>query len=82
MHNPTPDDMNQMIEAIFSRADALLSKNDLDPPGDLIGFTELLRLTFDRDEAGKKIFATMDDELLTVLYQLYEERRKNTTSAG
>lgn len=78
MSNPSPDEVTHMIDAIFKRADKLRSDHDLDPPGDLIGFTELLRLTFDRDEAGQQIFASMDEELLSVLYQLYEERRKQT----
>ena len=80
MANPTPDELNHMIEAIFARADHLLAEHALDPPGDLIGFTELLRLTFGSDQQGQQIFTSMDEELLTVLYQLYEERRKNSTS--
>ena len=79
MENPSPDELTHMIEAIFVRADKLLADNDLDPPGNVTGFTELLRHVFGTDENGMKIFATMDDELLTVLYQLYEDRRKNST---
>ncbi|MGC6530276.1 MAG: hypothetical protein ACON4G_04575 [Candidatus Puniceispirillaceae bacterium] len=81
MHNPTADELNQMIEAIFVKADALLASHDLDPPGDQIGFTELLRLTFQADTQGQAIFASMDDELLSVLFQLYDERRKRKDSA-
>ena len=42
--NPTPEQMTNMIQAIFAKTDDLLNKNNLPPPGDLMGFTELLRL--------------------------------------
>jgi len=32
-------------------------------------------LTFDTDEQGRAIFATMDEELLATLFKLYDERR-------
>jgi len=76
MENPTPHDLDHMIEAIFVKCDKLLSDNELDPPGNQIGFNELMRLTFEQDEAGRAIFATMDDELLETLYKLYEGRRR------
>ena len=76
MENPTPHDLDHMIEAIFVKCDKLLSNHELDPPGNQIGFNELMRLTFEQDEAGRAIFATMDDELLETLYKLYEGRRR------
>lgn len=76
MDNPTPHDLDHMIEAIFVKCDKLLSDHELDPPGNQIGFNELMRLTFEQDEAGRAIFATMDDELLETLYKLYEGRRR------
>jgi len=76
MENPTPHDLDHMIEAIFVKCDKLLSDHELDPPGNQIGFNELMRLTFEQDEAGRAIFATMDDELLETLYKLYEGRRR------
>lgn len=76
MENPTPHDLDHMIEAIFVRCDKLLSDHELDPPGNQIGFNELIRLTFEQDEQGRAIFATMDDELLETLYKLYEGRRR------
>ena len=75
MENPSPGELDQMIEAIFVRCDKLREDHDLDYPGNVIGFTELLRLTFDGDAQGRAIFATMDEELLTTLYRLYDERR-------
>lgn len=77
MENPSPQDLDHMIEAIFARCDALREAHDLDYPGNVIGFTELIRLTFGKDEEGRAIFATMDEELLTTLFQLYDDRRKN-----
>lgn len=74
MENPSQDQMLDMIEAIFARADQLLAANDLPPPGDQTGFTELLRLVFEGDEAGQAIFATMDSELLKVLFDMYQKR--------
>ena len=76
MDNPSPHQLDHMIEAIFVKCDKLLSDHDLDAPGNLIGFTELMRLTFEQDEAGSAIFATMDEELLETLYKLYEGRRR------
>ena len=75
MENPNPDQLDQMIEAIFIQCDTLLEIHGLDYPGNLTGFTELVRLTFDRDEQGRAIFATMDEELLGTLFKLYDERR-------
>ena len=74
MENPTPDQMTAMIEAIFEKADSLLQANDLDPPGDLIGFTELLRLVFDDDEAGRAIFTSFDEKLLKTLWEIHQKR--------
>ena len=73
MNDPTPEQMSQMIEAIFGRAEQL-AYHQLDRPADKTGFIELLRLTFDDDEAGAGIFASMDDELLDILWQLYQKR--------
>ena len=81
MINPTPHDLDHMIEAIFVKCDKLLDEYDLDAPGNLIGFTELLRLTFDEDEAGRTIFATMDEALCETLYKLYEGRRRALAEA-
>lgn len=75
MDNPNPEQLDQMIEAIFTRCDALREAHDLDYPGNVIGFTELVRLTFEADDQGKAIFAAMDDELLATLFKLYDERR-------
>lgn len=75
MENPSPDQLDQMIEAIFVRCDKLREDNDLDYPGNLIGFTELVRLTFAGDAQGRAIFETMDEELLDTLFKLYDERR-------
>lgn len=75
MENPNPEQLDQMIEAIFTQCDKLLETHELDYPGNLTGFTELVRLTFDTDEQGRAIFATMDEELLATLFQLYDERR-------
>lgn len=75
MDNPNPEQLDHMIEAIFAACDQLLERHDLDHPGNLTGFTELVRLTFDADAQGKAIFATMDEELLGTLYKLYDERR-------
>ena len=74
MNGPTPEQMSQMIDAIFGRAEQLLAYHQLDRPADKAGFTELLRLTFDEDEAGSGIFASMDDELLDILWQIYQKR--------
>jgi len=74
MHNPSPEQMTAMIEAIFDKADSLLKANDLDPPGNLTGFTELLRLVFDDDEAGQAIFASFDQKLLKTLWEIYQKR--------
>ena len=79
MENPSPDQLDQMIEAIFVRLDKLRDDHELDYPGNVIGFTELMRLTFEGDEQGRAIFATMDEELLTTLFKLYDDRRKAKT---
>ena len=78
--NPTQDELTQMIEAIFARADQLLKTNDLPPPGDQTGFTELLRLVFEGDETGQAIFASMDAELLKLLFDMYQKRQPQNTS--
>lgn len=75
MDNPNPQQLDQMIEAIFAACDQLLERHDLGHPANVTGFTELVRLTFDSDEQGKAIFATMDEELLATLFKLYDERR-------
>lgn len=75
MDNPNPEQLDQMIEAIFARCDALREAHDLDYPGNVIGFTELVRLTFEADSQGKAIFAAMDEALLETLFKLYDERR-------
>ena len=74
MENPTPEQMTAMIEAIFDKADSLLQANDLAPPGDLTGFTELLRLVFNDDDAGRAIFASFDEKLLKTLWEIYQKR--------
>lgn len=75
MDNPSPEQMTAMIEAIFGKTDSLLRAHDLDPPGDLTGFTELLRLAFDDDEAGRAIFASFDEKLLKTLWEIYQKRQ-------
>ena len=75
MENPSQDDVTQMIEHIFARVDKMLADNELDQPGNETGFTELLRLIFSADDNGMAIFAAMDDELLALLFKLYDERR-------
>ena len=75
MDNPTPDQMTEMIEAIFTRADQLLDTHGLDQPGDQIGFNELMRLVFEGDQAGQAIFASMDEALLAVLFDMYQKRQ-------
>lgn len=74
MNNPTPNQMTQMIEAIFARCDQLLTHHDLPKPGDSTGFAELLRLAFDDDAAGRQIFDSFDDMLLEELWQMYQKR--------
>ncbi len=74
MTDPNPDQLSDMIEAIFARSDQLIAHHQLDRPADKVGFIELLRLTFDEDEAGKQIFSTMDDALLDILWQMYQKR--------
>lgn len=80
MQNPTPDQMQEMIEAIFAKADALLASHDLPPPGDQTGFNELLRLVFDGDEAGQSIFESMDAALLELLFDIYNKRQPKTAT--
>lgn len=82
MENPNKDQLDQMIEAIFVSCDKLLVANALDYPGNVTGFTELVRLTFDADETGRAIFASMDDELFETLFALYDERRIKTAKQG
>ena len=72
--NPTPEQMTNMIQAIFAKTDDLLNKNDLLPPGDLMGFTELLRLVFNDDDAGRAIFNSFDEKLLETLWEMYKKR--------
>ena len=74
MKNPSPEQMTAMIEAIFDKADSLLQANELDPPGDMTGFTELLRLVFDDDDAGRAIFTSFDEKLLKTLWEIYQKR--------
>jgi len=74
MENPSPEQMTAMIEAIFDKTDSLLQAHDLDPPGDLTGFTELLRLVFDDDTAGRAIFTSLDEKLLKTLWEIYQKR--------
>ena len=74
--NPTLDQMNQMIEAIFVRTDHFLATHGLAQPGDRTGFVELLRLVFDADEAGRAIYASMNDELFDQLWKMYQGRNK------
>ena len=56
------------------RHDSLLTAHDLDPPGDFTGFSELLRLVFDDDDAGRAIFASFDEKLLKTLWEIYQKR--------
>ena len=77
INNPTPEQMTDMIEAIFAKTDDLLNNNDLSPPGDLIGFTELLKLVFADDNAGRAIFNSFDEKLLETLWEMYRKRPKN-----
>ena len=72
--NPTPEQMTNMIQAIFAKTDDLLNKNDLPPPGDQMGFTELLRLVFNDDHAGRAIFNSFDEKLLKTLWEMYKKR--------
>ena len=72
--NPTPEQMTNMIEAIFAKTNDLLNYNALSPPGDLIGFTELLRLVFNEDDAGRAIFNSFDEKLLETLWEMYKIR--------
>jgi hypothetical protein len=72
--NPTPEQMRDMIEAIFAKTDQFRASHDLDPPGDLVGFTELLRLVFGDDAAGQAIFASFDEQLLSALWDMYQKR--------
>ena len=74
--NPTPEQMTNMIQAIFAKTDDLLNKNNLHPPGDLMGFTELLRLVFNEDDAGRGIFNSFDEKLLETLWEMYKKRPK------
>ena len=66
--------MTNMIQAIFAKTDDLLNKNYLPPPGDLMGFTELLRLVFNDDDAGRAIFNSFDEKLLETLWEMYKKR--------
>ena len=72
--NPTPEQMTNMIQAIFAKTDGLLNNHDLPPPGDLMGFTELLRLVFNDDDAGRAIFNSFDEKLLETLWEMYKKR--------
>lgn len=72
--NPTPEQMTNMIQAIFAKTDDLLKNHDLPPPVDLMGFTELLRLVFNDDDAGRAIFNSFDEKLLETLWEMYKKR--------
>lgn len=74
MDNPSPEQMTAMIEAIFTKTDELLNSHDLAPPGDLTGFSELLRLAFDDDDAGRTIFSNFDEKLIETLWEIYKKR--------
>tara|TARA_B100000900_G_C20221144_1_gene569871 strand:+ start:86 stop:349 length:264 start_codon:yes stop_codon:yes gene_type:complete len=74
MDNPSPKQMTAMIEAIFAKTDGLLDSHDLPRPGDLTGFTELLRLVFEDDDAGRAIFSSFDEKLLKTLWEIYQQR--------
>lgn len=80
MENPTPDQMQDMIEAIFAKADQLLTTHALPPPGDQTGFNELMRLVFDGDEAGQAIFSSMDETLLELLFDIYNKRQSKSVA--
>lgn len=76
MNNPTPEDMKKMIETIFSNTDQFRAHHKLDPPGDIIGFSELLRLVFSGDEKGLSIFSQLDDpRLIDELWDMYQRRK-------
>ncbi len=67
MQSP-PDQLRDMIEAIFAKTDEFRARHELDPPGDQTGFNELLRLVFsDNPTAGAAIFAS----LMKSCYQIY-----------
>lgn len=72
--NPSPEQMQDMIEAIFAKTDAFRASHQLDPPGDQTGFNELLRLVFSDDAAGAAIFASFDKKLLSDLWDMYQKR--------
>ena len=72
--NPSPDQMQDMIEAIFAKTDAFRASHELDPPGDQTGFNELLRLVFADDAIGVSIFASFDEKLLSDLWDMYQKR--------
>ena len=71
--NPTPEQMRDMIEALFAKTDEFRARHELDPPGDQTGLTELLRLVSD-DAAGQAIFSSFDEDLLSALWKMYQER--------
>ena len=79
MQNPTPDDMNKMIEAIFAKTDSFRANHNLEPPADKVGFIELLRLVFEQDDQGSAIFQSMDDAIFDVLYDMYKSRQTSET---
>ncbi len=72
--NPSPDQLRDMIEAIFAKTDEFRARHELDPPGDQTGFNELLRLVFSDDPAGAAIFASFDEKLLSDLWGMYQKR--------
>ena len=72
--NPSPEQMTNMIKTIFAKTDGMLNSHDLSPPGDLMGFTELLRLVFDDDDTGRAIFNSFDEKLLETLWEMYKKR--------
>ena len=72
--NPSPEQVCDMIEALFAKTYEFRARHELDPPGDQTGFTELLRLVFSDDAAGQAIFSSFDEELLSALWKMYQER--------
>ena len=57
--NPSPEQIRDMIEALFAKTDEFRAQHNLDPPGDLTGFTELLRLIFSDDAAGQEFLPVL-----------------------
>jgi len=80
MDNPSPEQMTAMIEAIFAKTDSFLESQGLPPPGNLTGFTELLRLVFDDDAAGRAIFSSFDEKLFKTLWEIYQQRSSDQSA--